>query len=86
MVKMTKLPTAPLHAVGFAALVLLTASVATAQAEYPVAPDVVVFCEPTLRPFITELGAQLAQGKRHPGSRFCPADLVQLGATYASHA
>jgi molybdate transport system substrate-binding protein len=30
----------------------------TARADYPVAPDVVVFCEPTLRRIVTELGAQ----------------------------
>jgi molybdate transport system substrate-binding protein len=29
-----------------------------AHADYPVAPDVVVFCEPTLRAVITNLGAQ----------------------------
>jgi molybdate transport system substrate-binding protein len=30
----------------------------SARADYPVAPDVVVFCEPTLRHLVTDLGAQ----------------------------
>ncbi|MBV8888611.1 MAG: substrate-binding domain-containing protein [Alphaproteobacteria bacterium] len=34
------------------------ATAATARADYPVAPDVVVFCEPTLRVLIVDLGAQ----------------------------
>jgi molybdate transport system substrate-binding protein len=41
-----------------AVLALCLAAMATpAFADYPVAPDVVVFCEPTLRPFVTALGA-----------------------------
>ena len=39
------------------ALCTLAASV-PARADYPVAPDVVVFCEPTLRHVVTELGAR----------------------------
>jgi len=56
MAKMAKRLTAPLRVVGFAGLALLAASMATAQAEYPVAPDVVVFCDPTLQPLMTALG------------------------------
>jgi ABC-type molybdate transport system substrate-binding protein len=43
----------------FPALVfcVIAASV-SARADYPVAPDVVVFCEPTLRRVVTDLGAQ----------------------------
>jgi ABC-type molybdate transport system substrate-binding protein len=40
-----------------AALFVVAAS-AAARADYPVAPDVVVFCEPTLRHVVTEFGAQ----------------------------
>ena len=40
----------------FPALVLCVIASAPARADYPVAPDVVVFCEPTLRPVITEIG------------------------------
>jgi molybdate transport system substrate-binding protein len=37
-------------------LALLATAVAPARADYPVAPDVVVFCEPTLQHAVTEVG------------------------------
>lgn len=39
------------------ALCAITVSL-PARADYPAAPDVVVFCEPTLRPAVTDLGAR----------------------------
>jgi molybdate transport system substrate-binding protein len=48
--------TAPLLVASVAAFVLLAASLAPARADYPVAPDVVVFCDPTLQPLMTALG------------------------------
>ena len=46
----------PLLASGLGAFVLLAASLTLARADYPVAPDVVVFCDPTLQPLMTALG------------------------------
>jgi len=40
------------------ALLCAIAAGAPARAAYPVAPDVVVFCEPTLRQIVTHLGAE----------------------------
>jgi molybdate transport system substrate-binding protein len=40
------------------ALLCAIAGGAPARADYPVAPDVVVFCEPTLRQMVTRLGAE----------------------------
>jgi ABC-type molybdate transport system substrate-binding protein len=40
------------------ALLCAIAASAAARADYPVAPDVVVFCEPTLRRVVADLGAQ----------------------------
>jgi molybdate transport system substrate-binding protein len=48
--------TRPLLEAGVGAFVLLAASLAPARADYPVAPDVVVFCDPTLQPLMTALG------------------------------
>jgi molybdate transport system substrate-binding protein len=43
----------------FSALALcIIAASASARADYPVAPDVVVFCDPTLRHVVTDLGAE----------------------------
>lgn len=39
-------------------LCAIAAASAPARADYPVAPDVVVFCEPTLRPLVIALGMQ----------------------------
>ncbi len=57
------------------------AMTATARADYPVAPDVVVFCEPTLRPVVTELGAQWTKETGIPVRVFAAptwANLAQL--------
>ena len=40
-----------------AMLCAVLCAVSPARADYPVAPDVVVFCEPTLRSFVAALGA-----------------------------
>jgi molybdate transport system substrate-binding protein len=42
---------------GWLGLVWLLAPASPAYADYPVAPDVVVFCEPTLRHAVTDVGA-----------------------------
>jgi molybdate transport system substrate-binding protein len=55
--------------------------IATARADYPVAPDVVVFCEPTLRPAVTALGAQWSKETGIPVRVFTAptwANLAQL--------
>jgi molybdate transport system substrate-binding protein len=57
------------------------AMTATARADYPVAPDVVVFCEPTLRPVVSELGAQWSRETGIPVRIFAAptwANLAQL--------
>jgi molybdate transport system substrate-binding protein len=66
-------------------LLLLTLSVMTvsvsARADYPVAPDVVVFCEPTLRDVVTGLGAQWRRETGIPVRVFAAptwANLAQL--------
>jgi ABC-type molybdate transport system substrate-binding protein len=57
------------------------AMTATARADYPVAPDVVVFCEPTLRAVVTALGAQWSEETGIPVRVFAAptwANLAQL--------
>lgn len=56
-------------------------TVAARADDYPVAPDVVVFCEPTLRPVITALGRQWTEETGIPARIFAAptwANLAQL--------
>jgi molybdenum ABC transporter molybdate-binding protein len=70
-----------LLAASLGASVLLAASLAPARADYPVAPDVVVFCEPTLQPLMTALGERWQRETGIPVRVFAAptwANLAQL--------
>jgi ABC-type molybdate transport system substrate-binding protein len=72
--------TRPRRLLVMAALCAIAAS-GPARADYPVAPDVVVFCVPTLRQFITALGAQWTREAGIPVRVFAApnwANLAQL--------
>jgi len=59
----------------------VTAVSVSARADYPVAPDVVVFCDPTLRDVVTALGAQWRRETGIPVRVFAAptwANLAQL--------
>jgi len=63
------------------ALSVIAATAAARADDYPVAPDVVVFCEPTLRPVVTALGRQWTTETRIPVRVFAAptwANLAQL--------
>ena len=60
------------------------AAVAPAFADYPVAPDVVVFCEPTLRPVVEALGAEWRKETGIPVRVFAATTALNL-AMLAHH-
>jgi ABC-type molybdate transport system substrate-binding protein len=69
----------------FFVLTLCTAAAgAPAFAEYPVAPDVVVFCEPTLRPVVDALGAEWRKETGIPVRVFAATTTLNL-AMLAHH-
>ncbi|HUH84684.1 MAG TPA: molybdate ABC transporter substrate-binding protein [Stellaceae bacterium] len=66
----------------FAALLLLVAAMPRAYADYIVAPDVVVYCEPTLRPTLADIAEHWRRTGGAPVHLFSsptPAMLEQIG-------
>jgi len=81
MVTGTKSVRTALQAASLGASVLLAASITPARAEYPVAPDVVVFCDPTLQLLMIAIGERWQRETGIPVRVFAAptwANLAQL--------